>query len=94
MALELVCGADFSHNLLCRAGPVDLRGFPGLGGEGGGLRKLGEISPKIFSSNCLQVPSPQPNPDHNCSTAISERVAVSCAPRDTQEYCLRCLNIL
>jgi len=60
MALELVCGADFLHNL-CRAGPVDLKGLLGLGGAGVRLKKLREIGPKIFSSNCLQVPSPLPH---------------------------------
>jgi len=79
MALELVCGADFLHNLR-RAGPVDLKGFPGLGGPGVRLKKLGEIGPKIFSSNCLQVPSPLPHLEHFCGPAISERVAFSCAP--------------
>ena len=33
MALELVSGADFLCTLLCRAGPVDLRGFRGSRGR-------------------------------------------------------------
>ena len=42
MALELVCGADFSWKLMCRAGPGDLRG------PGGRLRPKSPGKPGRF----------------------------------------------
>ena len=44
MALELVCGADFPYKLLCKAGPVDLREFPG----GKGSENLGKPARHIL----------------------------------------------
>ena len=54
MALELVCGADFSWKLMCGAGPGDLGGSRGSASAG----NLGKTGPKISSQAAFRYPVP------------------------------------
>ena len=53
LALELVCGADFSRKLICGACYGDLGGAPGVGFG----RKSKENRPEILPPDCLHAPS-------------------------------------